>query len=213
VESHPDAIDLTIRNSGNERALIISATVNISRFTYLPGCMYGGDLPSSGDYQISLPDSPSSGQEVRATVHQEIQADGATRFRLTFSFPKAHKGESNKYGAYIYEIQAILHQDGSRSRLDVGKYIIAGPSDSLVSNWRPLIIHDPTGTTYTREESVVSWVGTKDSPQVADTLSCLAKNETSLSQILGGEGLRSSRLQEVTNLLSGGQGTWPPSPG
>lgn len=88
----PGGLDVTLRNSGDQRAVLVAADITIEAFGALDGCIAEGATPVSETYGFQLPYNPTPGTVVTADLHQDIAPDDVTRFRLALRVPEKHLG-------------------------------------------------------------------------------------------------------------------------
>jgi len=207
----PGYLDVTLRNSGKSLAVLVGAEVRIDEFVALESCASGSDIPISGSYQVQLPDRPSAGTVVRADLHQDVPADGDTRFQLSMSLPNAHDDAPLGLTALGYRLHVTLQQDGGRDPVDVGEFVIVGPHDWLPNQWQAESTTLLDGTTRTRDQLVKQYFNS-DTAGAASALACYAHNQNELARLFSSPATVSARVARIREALRTGHETVVDSP-
>jgi hypothetical protein len=123
AESTP-AIDVTVRNTGDEPVLMTEARVTIEDSARLPSCLYGGggQVPASPPYVVFLPLLPRPEEEVRRRrLHEEVPAKGLDRLLLQFGIPADSQND------HLYALHLELLADRPSQTIDVGRFLLGVP--------------------------------------------------------------------------------------
>jgi hypothetical protein len=122
----PTKIFFTIRNTGNQLAVITSVTLRINRSAQLPVCYSGqGNLPVSGPpYPGTLPPKPSKGHVTRIPVSQQIGPDQPDKFEVQLRPSNGVASET----ITLYDVTAsIIYDNQSTPPLGAGKLTLSMP--------------------------------------------------------------------------------------
>lgn len=123
AESTP-AIDLTVRNTGEDPVLLTEARVTIEDSARLPNCILGGggEVPVSPPYTVFLPILPRPEERIRhRRLHEEVPAQGLDRFVLQFGLPP--DGEND----HLYAMHLELLADRPQQTIDAGRFLLGVP--------------------------------------------------------------------------------------
>jgi hypothetical protein len=168
------AIDITLRNNGNEPALIVRAVFSFTRATELESCTGGaGAAVSTAQYDVKVP-AVSQPITLDRDMRFVVNPNSIDRFRITVGPDKY----SSVSWPWIYEFNLSLVEDNGQ-HLDLGPMAILGFSTSGTSptSWDPL--HSLT------QISVV----------VNRWLPCVNHVEAEVARAVAGPGLHSPELQ------------------
>lgn len=171
-------IDITVRNSGKEPALLTQARITIEDSTRLAVCEYNsGDVVASGkDYAVELPVLPTSKERVvHRPLHQEVEAGAVDRFRVLFRV--SDPGQES----FLYAVRVELITDRG-GPVEVGRFVLGLPGP-IVENGRIL----PEG----RFEPSVD-----QSERLASTW-CFRRNLAGLKRLLAQPGKRSPAVAAI----------------
>jgi hypothetical protein len=80
-------VDLTIFNSGSQRAVITGMVFTVRDYAEIRPCQAGAATLLNGEYQVPLPVPARRGQVVALNVDRNIAPDDIDRFALRFSVP------------------------------------------------------------------------------------------------------------------------------
>lgn len=120
----PYKISLSIRNTGNQIAIIRAARLRVLEFTRLPICLSQGDLPITGHYKANLPAPAKPGKIINIPVSQQVAPDAADKFQLLLRAP-AFRNET----VDIYRLEVSLLYDNVSTPVEAGDAIAALPFD------------------------------------------------------------------------------------
>ena len=175
------AIDITLRNSGQAPALVVSAVFSFARATELDNCPGGaGACVSSAEYNVKVPTAKSIDSRNPLVVHRDmrfvVDANSVDRFRISVGPDKY----SSVSWPWIYEFNLSLVEDNGQ-RLDLGPMSVLGFSNSTAGrlSWDPL-----RGVTQTQ------LVITREMP-------CVVRDAAELSHVMASAGLHSPELQMI----------------
>lgn len=176
----PTRLQVTLHNTGNERAIIKRALFRIHHFSQIPNCVSEGELPVSKTYDIILPVNPHADQLVEAPVSQQLGTDEADRFTFTLTVPQ----DINKPSSYIYQLEVALLHDEGQTPLKLGNVLVALPGlpSAAGGDFWP---------------SVPGSLGSFGAQAVA----CLKSNSLKLHQMLALDGKRSQQLRDLADQL------------
>lgn len=119
------AIDVTVRNGGEDPVLLTEARLTIEDSARLPGCLLqgGGEVPVSPPHAVFLPLLPLPSERVRhRRLHEEVPAGGFDRFVLQFGVPP--DGESD----HLYALHVELLASQPEQTVDVGRFVLGVPA-------------------------------------------------------------------------------------
>ena len=102
-------VTVKLRNTGNQIAIIKSATFSIQRSAVLPICFSQGSLANSNTYPVTLPPDPRPGVVVQAPISQQEPPDSADRFSFRLGLP-----EGPLEGISFYDMTMTLAYDNVR---------------------------------------------------------------------------------------------------
>ncbi len=181
-------LEITLHNTGDQLVVIDGARFEIRRVYALPRCTTQGDLALSNDYGVSLPVDAKPGEAVEAPLHQQVGPDEADRFGITLSTSR------EQAVVYLFEVEASLANDGSRSPLPLGRVLVSlperpGPGEyywdektvELLVNW-----YDPGG------EAHALW---------REAMPCWKSNTAVLRRALAGSAVRTPELDALAGEL------------
>ena len=124
IDPTAQAIDLTVRNTGDTVSVITGAALSIRDSGLLRICEGGGGtLESSKDYDAQLPADPAPGDIVEARLSQQIAADEADRFSVRLSVPDGAAQD----GLRLYHLDVGLLHDAEEEPLAAGQVIVSVP--------------------------------------------------------------------------------------
>jgi hypothetical protein len=173
------AIDITLRNSGNEPALIVKAVFSFMRVTELDSCPGGaGDVVSSAEYDVKVPTAKSVSANDPLVLDRDmrfaVNANSIDRFRISVG--------PNQYSStdWIYEFNLSLVEDDGQN-LDLGPMSILGFSTPSGVPFLWDQFHDMTPTDIVIDQDA----------------SCVAHDVAELSHALANPGLHSPELQTM----------------
>ncbi len=114
-------LDVTVRNNGDQLAVLTGIDLTVDGFGFLPPCLSGSNLEVTGTYSATLPDNPTKGQVVHVTLHQQVEPGKADRFTVGLRAPHDHAGKDASIAAFVYLLRVSVVQDGA------GPVLAAGP--------------------------------------------------------------------------------------
>lgn len=83
----PLKIIVSIRNTGDQRAVIKAVDLKITQSEKLPICLAQGGLPLTGKYKNNLPTENATGKVVRVSASQQVAPDHADKFEILLKVP------------------------------------------------------------------------------------------------------------------------------
>jgi hypothetical protein len=170
-ESSPQ-IDITVRNSGKEPALLTQARITIEDSARLAVCEYNsGDVVASGkDYAVALPVLPTPREDVvYRPLHQEVEPGAADRFRILFRV--SDPGQES----FLYAVRVELIAEGGEP-VEAGRFVLGLPAP-IVQNPRILPEGKDIPSVYPDQRLGSTW--------------CLRRNLAGLERLLSQPGKRS----------------------
>jgi hypothetical protein len=117
-------LDVTVRNNGDQLAVLTGIDLTIDGFGFLPPCLSGSNLEVTGTYSATLPDSPAKGQVVHVTLHQQVEPGKADRFTVGLKAPHDHAGKDASIAAFAYLLRVSIVQDGAAPALAAGPVLV-----------------------------------------------------------------------------------------
>ncbi len=192
-EDSKPRIEMIVHNTGGKSVVIDGAEVEVRSVYALPRCASQDDLPVTRDYEVHLKANGRPGEVVETRLHQEVGADEADRFALSFST----KPLPSELGAvYIFEIQISLKNDGPEENVEVGRAVITLPAL-------------PTVGEYYWGRSTVGLLRNWANPERltlhqrwGESMPCWRRNTTALHKVARISGaIRSSEIKQVLSEL------------
>jgi hypothetical protein len=117
-------LEVTLHNTGERRVVIDGARIEIRRVYEAGHCYPQGDLPLSNSYGVQLPPDSSPGTELKAPLHQQLGADQADRFAISFGLPESDMPPPVNY---LFELDLSLTNDGPAGPLPLGGVQVSLP--------------------------------------------------------------------------------------
>jgi len=184
LPSFSDQIYFSLRNTGNQLAIITGLKLQVQQFAQMPECYSSGSLGTTGWSTVGLPGSPSTGEVVTVPVSQQVAPDSADKFEVSIHVSRTARG------IHIYRLQSWVIYD-KQVALKAG-YLLASlpvePQDG--------------GYYWTREDQADPG---RLKPFTADLQSlshCLIANSKRLRAILSLPGDRSAGLASLPATLA-----------
>jgi hypothetical protein len=182
------AIDITLRNNGNEPALIVNAVLSLMQATRLSCPNGAGAAISSAQYDVKVPAPESLSANLSVSANNPlilrrdmrfvVNASSVDRFRISVGPDKY----SDVEWPWIYEFNLLLVEDNGK-KLDLGPMTILGFSQSSATlkrfPWDPF-------QNLTKTEIATGGIG-----------SCVAHDAAELSHAIADPGLHSPELQTM----------------
>jgi hypothetical protein len=119
----PQRLDLTVRNVGDQPAVVKRVGLRVRATGYLRIPQAGGGLEPSKNYDILLPANPRLGQLFIYKVSQEVKARGDDRFTLRLDEPQ----QARQGGDRLYQLDMLLYHDTATTPIDAGTAIVSTP--------------------------------------------------------------------------------------
>jgi hypothetical protein len=169
TDASKPALDVTVRNSGDEGTVLHRARFTVRGFGVLGYCGDGAGaaLQVSAEYDVEVPLDPRVGDWIDAPIRHTLGSDEADRFAFRFGNPEL--GPTDIIGfVYLLDVE-LVHGLDERS-LDVGSVLISVPGIPSLEAVGPGEYADP---------------------------GCVAENRALLDQLLAGEPARSPELDEL----------------
>lgn len=166
------AIDMTVRNTGEDVSVITGANLRIRDMAWIENCEGGAGLEPSVEYDVILPANPDVGEIVETDVSQQVPANSADRFTLRLYTPQENLGD----GTRLYQLDVELLHDAAAGPLEAGTVLVAVPFDP--------------------DSRLLSLGSESDDPSLADVQACYEANEANFLDFLELEGARSPELTE-----------------
>lgn len=117
-------LDVTVRNDGQQLAVLTGFDLTIDGFGFLPACLYGSNLEVTAKYSATLPDNPKPGQVVHVTLHQQVEPGRADRFTIGLRAPRTHAGKDASIDAFVYLMRVSVVQDSAGAALAAGSVLV-----------------------------------------------------------------------------------------
>jgi hypothetical protein len=183
----PDFLDqvyFSLRNTGNQLAIITGVKLQVREFAQLPECVSQGGLGTTGWSSLNLPVDPSPGAVVTVPVSQQIAPDSADKFEVSLHVAGIPKG------LQLYRLHAWVIYD-NQVALNAGYLIISLPVEPEDGGyfWDRSLQADP---------SMLGAI-TNNVPAVSQ---CLISDSNKLHAILSLSGARSAKLTSLPSLLA-----------
>jgi hypothetical protein len=105
LPSFADQVYFSLRNTGNQLAIITGLKLQVQQFAQVPECYSSGSLGTTGWSTVELPAKPSPGQTVTVPVSQQVAPDSADKFEVSIHVSK------NALGIHLYRLQAWIIYD------------------------------------------------------------------------------------------------------
>jgi hypothetical protein len=119
----PFKIDIELRNTGHQLAVITSLQLVVQRFVRLPICFSQGNLPATADVHTNMPVKEAAGRIITIPVHQQVGPGRADRFIASLRVPL-----NSRETLYLYRMRLSLSYDSaSTPTVGIGEAIIALP--------------------------------------------------------------------------------------
>lgn len=119
----PPRLDITVRNTGRQPALITRLGLRVRATGLLTIPQAGGGLDPSKNYDVLLPAKPRVGQLLLYKLSQEVGPRASDRFTVRLDQPEP----SRQIGVRLYQLEVMLHHDDERTPLDAGTALVAVP--------------------------------------------------------------------------------------
>lgn len=179
-----DQAYFSLRNTGNQLAIITGVKLEVEKFAQLPECYSAGSLGTTGWSSVSLPADPNRGAVVTVPESQQIAPDSADKFEVSLHIAKAARG------LQVYRLQAWVLYD-NQVPLNAGDLIVSLPVEPEDGGyfWSRTDQADPNSL----------------KPFVSDVKAlsqCLISNSNSLHSILSLPGARSAGLSSLKSVLA-----------
>jgi hypothetical protein len=179
-------VTVMLRNTGNQIAIIKSATFRIRRSAVLPQCLSQGSLATSGTYPVTLPPDPRPGAVVPASISQQEPPDSADRFSFRLGLPGGPLE-----GISFYEMTMTLAYDNVRLPVNAGSLLVSLPSDP------------DSQYVWTKTDESTHMAGqAATASQAAGTSHCLVGNSTAIRAMLSSPAARSEGVVNVQSQIA-----------
>lgn len=119
------SVQVLLRNTGNQLAVIKGVRLQIERTVSLPICLSQGDLGSSYTYGAAIPAAPKPGTVVDVPVHQQEAPGSADNFTLRLHLPK----DAPRGATHVYFMSIALQYDNTAQPVQAGHLLLALPLD------------------------------------------------------------------------------------
>jgi hypothetical protein len=190
--SERSEVQVILHNVGNERTIAKRVIVHILHAAHVTLCFSQGTLGLSERYNVQLPYFPTPGQIVEVPIHEQLAAEEADRFALSFGFEPG--GVAGRPSIYLYQLELTVLHDLSPVPVRLGKVLLALPSspESDEFFWTKEL-----GTASARRRSTSVW----GAGYYAKLMPCWRSNSLVLKQFLALAGERSPALSAVASRL------------
>jgi hypothetical protein len=169
----PYKIDIELRNTGNQLAIITALRVQVQQTLKLPICFTQGDLPSTGNFTLNVKADTKPGTVITVPVHQQVGPDGADRFTVDINGP-----QNQNETIYMYRVRlSLLYDTATTSAVPVGELLMAFPVN-------PNNQYFWTRADVSNNGSRMSFMGS----QVPEIKSCMINNSRKLQSLLNLDG-------------------------
>lgn len=110
LPSFADQIFFSLRNTGNQLAIITGLKLQVQQFAQIPVCYSSGSLGTTGWSTVGLPTNPSPGDVVTVPVSQLVAPDSADKFEVSIHLSKTAQGVQfyRLHAWIIYDEQVAL---------------------------------------------------------------------------------------------------------
>lgn len=187
TEASTPQLDITVRNTGKNPALLTEVRITVEDSARLAVCEYhtGDAVAVSREYAVRLPLLPAPGERiVTHPLHQEVPAGSVDRFKVFFRVPRA--GEAN----YVYALRVALIAEDSGKAIDVGRFVIGVPESANRGGRILPEGADPFGALDSQERLMSTWCG--------------RRNLAALDRLLRRPGRRSPSMAALTDFRPAG---------
>lgn len=180
-------IYFSLRNTGNQLAIIRSVRMKVEHFTQIPICYAQGDLPTTGNYNAELPLHPRLGSVIGIHVSQQAPIDSADRFEISLRIPP-----DLSETIYVYQLRISLFYDNLSTPLDAGDVILAMPFDpgNNYYLW--------TRAYRANQARPFYYMG----KEITEITKCMVGNSQKLRSFLSLPGIRSQGLASLPSIMS-----------
>ncbi len=119
----PSRLDLTVRNIGDQPAVIKRLGLRVRDTGLLRIPQAGGGLEPSKDYDVLLPARPRVGELAVYKLSQEVEPRASDRFTVRLDEPEPYR----QIGPRLYELDVLLYHDTSMAPVKAGTALVAVP--------------------------------------------------------------------------------------
>jgi hypothetical protein len=192
ADSERSEVQIILHNVGNERTIIKRAVIRILHAAQVHLCFSQGGIGLSGNYDVTLPDSPAPGQIVEVPLHQQLAGDEAERFALSFRAEPSATAEGPTI--HLYQLELSLLHDESDTPVRLGKVLLALPlSPESDEYYWASELESPS----TRAQLVSSW----GAGYYSKLMPCWRSNSLVLHHFLALDGERSPSLAKAASTV------------
>jgi hypothetical protein len=186
-------LEITLHNTGGRLTVVDQARITIRRVYELPLCFTQGDLPVSNTYPVMLSATARPGDVVTVPLHQQLGADEADRFGISFGV-EGEDGESLP-GVYLFEIDVSLQSDSPGSPLAVSRALVSLPETPFPPHYYWI---EGTAEELNQDYSAA---GTPVREAWAGPMPCWRSNTATIGSALAGPAVHSRELEEVGDAM------------
>jgi hypothetical protein len=179
-----DQVYFSLRNIGNQLAIITGVKLQVQEFAQVPECFSAGSLATTGWSSVNLPTDPPPGTQVTVPVSQQMAPDSADKFEVSLHVPKT------ALGLQVYRLHVWVLYD-QQVPLSAGYLIVSLPEQPQDGGYY-------WSRTYQANPNTLK----PFVPSVKVLSQCLIKNSTSLHAILSLSGARSAEMAHLPALLA-----------
>ena len=119
----PVRLDLTVRNVGDQPAVVKRLGFRVRDTGLLEIPQAGGGLEPSKDYDILFPGKPRVGQLAVYKISQEVRRRANDRFTVRLDEPEPDR----QLGVRLYQLDVLLYHDTSTAPVKAGTALVAVP--------------------------------------------------------------------------------------
>lgn len=179
-------VTVKLRNTGNQIAIIKSATFSIKQSAVLPHCLSQGSLATSGTYPVTLPPDPRPGTAVQAPISQQEPPDSADSFSFRLGLP-----EGPLEGISFYDMTMTLAYDNVRLPVNAGSLLVSLPDDP------------DSQYVWTKTDEITHMAGqAATASQAAAWSHCLVGNSTAIRAMLSSTAARSEGVATIQSQMA-----------
>jgi hypothetical protein len=172
VEPTVPSVAIRLHNRGNQRTILTNAELSVREVAVVDFCQAGGTLDVSGNYDVVLPASAVQGETIDVPLSQQLGADQADVFTLSFTTDP----DDDQFQYRMYELGIALEHDKSEV-LDAGTFVISVPLAPMDADLLT------------------------DENKASSEAACYAANEAAVTKILKSGAVRSQQFDDLAAYL------------
>jgi hypothetical protein len=180
-----DQVYFSLRNTGNQLAVITGLRLEVQRFLSLKECFSSGSLLTTGWSQASLPVDPKLGTVVTVPQSQQLTPDSADKFEVSLHVNTVIRG------LQIYRLHAWVLYDKQATPVNAGYLVVSLPVEP-----------QDGGYVWTRQDQADPGRLRPFTASLQQLSQCLIANSKQLRTILSLPGNRSTGLSGLPAQLA-----------